>query len=131
MQQSVLSPAGTDAEAIATLSWIMFGGATAIFVGVMVLLIGACWGGAALRRRIASQEFIVIGGVVFPVVTLTALLVYGLMLTGARVTATEPGALHIKVTGEQWWWRVRLSQRRQPDGDGDRQRNPHSRRAAG
>ena len=54
-----------------------------------------------------QREFILVGGVLFPVVTLTALLTYGLMLTGARVGATDAGALRIEVTGEQWWWRVR------------------------
>ena len=106
-QQTVLSPAGSDAEAIATLSWIMFGGGTAIFVGVLALAIYAHLGGGQGRRRLASREFIVIGGVVFPIIALTALLVYGLTLTGARGTATEADALRIEVTGERWWWRVR------------------------
>lgn len=108
-QQSVLSPGGSDAEAIATLSWIMFGGATVIFLGLWALAVYAHWGGETVRRHLASREFIFVGGVVFPVVTLTALLIYGLTLTGARIAATEAGALRIEVTGEQWWWRVRYS----------------------
>ncbi|MBC8037451.1 MAG: cytochrome c oxidase subunit II [Rhizobiales bacterium] len=106
-QQSVLSPGGSDAESIATLSWIMFGSATAIFLGVLLVTAFAHFGGETLRRRLASHEFIFYAGIAFPVVTLAALLTYGLMLTGARVMATEAGALRIEITGEQWWWRVR------------------------
>jgi cytochrome c oxidase subunit 2 len=85
----------------------MFGGGAAIFLAVLALTICAHLGNEALRRRMASDEFIVAGGIVFPVVTLIALLIYGLMLTGARVAVTERDALRIEVTGEQWWWRVR------------------------
>ena len=95
-QHSVLLPGGTDAETIATLSWIMFGGATAIFLGVAGLTIMAYLGGETLRRRIASGKFIFWGGVIFPLVTVTALLVYGLMLTGARVMASSGDALRIQ-----------------------------------
>ena len=105
--QSALSPAGPDAEAIAVLGWILFGGASVIVAGVAVLACCAHWGGETLRRRIATRDFVLVGGAVFPAVTLTVLLSYGLTLTGARVTATEPGALQIEVSGEQWWWRVR------------------------
>lgn len=113
-KQSVLSPGGVEAADIAVLSWVMFGGATIVFLCVMALVAYAHWGGARLRRWLASSDFIVIGGVVFPLVTLTVLLIYGLMLTGARVAATEAGALRIEVTGEQWWWRVRY-----PAGDAE------------
>lgn len=106
-QHSVLFPGGTDAETIATLSWIMFGGATAIFLGVAGLTLMAYLGGETMRRRIASGKFIFWGGVIFPLVTVTALLVYGLMLTGARVMASSGTTLRIQVSGEQWWWRVR------------------------
>ena len=106
-QHSVLHPLGTDAETIAALSWIMFGGATAIFLGVAGLTILAYAGSETMRDRIASGKFIFWGGVIFPLVTVTALLVYGLMLTGARVLASSGTALRIHVSGEQWWWRVR------------------------
>jgi len=105
--QSVLSPGGSDAEAIATLGWIMFGGAGAVFLGVIGLAVYAHLGGEKLRRRMASGRFVFAGGVLFPTVTLVALLIYGLILTGARVGVTQADALRIEVTGEQWWWRVR------------------------
>ena len=106
-QQAVLSPSGLDAESIATLGWIMFGGGSAIFFGVVGLAAYALLGGARPRRYLASRSFVVVAGVLFPAATLTALLAYGLILTGARVAAPEVGALRIEITGEQWWWRVR------------------------
>ena len=84
--QSVLYPAGSDAEAIATLGWVMFGTATAIFLGVLAIAIGGYLGGESIRRRLASRSFIVIAGAVFPAVVLAALLVYALTLTGARIS---------------------------------------------
>ncbi len=109
-QQSVLSPAGADAQSIATLSWIMFCAAALIFFGVVLITIFAHKGNEAWRRRLSSNAFIFCVGIIFPTVTLVALLIYGLMLTGARVMATEADALHIEVVGEQWWWRVRYTE---------------------
>ena len=103
-------------------SWVAdsFGGASVIVAGVAVLACCAHWGGETLRRRIATRDFVLVGGAVFPAVTLTVLLSYGLTLTGARVTATEPGALQIEVSGEHggggacaiWRPAVRLRQSR-------------------
>ena len=107
IQHSVLLPGGTGAQTIAILSWIMFGGATVIFLGLAGLTAVAHLGGETLRRRISGDRFIFWGGVIFPLFTVTALLVYGLMLTGARVKAASSDALRIEVSGEQWWWRVR------------------------
>jgi len=108
-QQSVLSPAGPDAEATTALSWIMFGGGAMIFLGVVFVALIAYRGSETWRRRISSDAFIFYAGIVFPTVTLVALLIYGLMLTGARVMATEADALRIEVVGEQWWWRVKYT----------------------
>lgn len=105
--QAVLSPSGLDAESIATLGWIMFGSGAAVFLGVVGLAAYALLGGEGPRRYLASRSFVVAAGVLFPAATLTALLIYGLILTGARVAAPEADALRIEVTGEQWWWRVR------------------------
>src|SRR5690606_26936843 len=41
---------------------------------------------------------------------LTALLVWGLLLTGGRSAVAESDALQIVVTGEQFWWRVEYPQ---------------------
>ncbi|MGQ0544619.1 MAG: cytochrome c oxidase subunit II [Betaproteobacteria bacterium] len=102
--QSILNPQGPAADAIAELSWVLILGAAAIFVAVMAIAAYALLG----RRRTAlsSGVMIVAGGVVFPVVTLSALLVYSLVRS-AGLEPAGPAALRIEVTGEQWWWRVR------------------------
>ena len=52
----------------------------------------------------ASNSFIVGFGIVFPVVTLTALLAFSSIVSRA-LDAQEP-KLRIEVIGEQYWWRV-------------------------
>ena len=105
--QSALDPAGPQAGAIATLSWIMFVGSGVIFLIVMVMLALAFMAPARWRMWIGSRHVVVFGGIAFPIVVLSALLVYGLVL--ARDIVADPGreALQVNVVGEQFWWRVR------------------------
>ena len=105
--QSALAPAGPSAGRIALLSYILFAGAAVILAGVVALTAMAMFGGEGWRRRLASEKIVIGGGVMFPVVVLTALLAYGLAVT--RVGgADRAGAdvLRIAVVGERWWWRV-------------------------
>jgi cytochrome c oxidase subunit 2 len=104
--QSALDAAGGDARYLETLSWTLFGGGAAIFLLVTVLLLVAIFAPPERRRWLGSRRTIVIGGLIFPIVTLTAILTYGLVLL--RVTNAAGGAapLRIEVVGEQYWWRV-------------------------
>lgn len=105
--QSALSPRGPDADRIALLSWILFGGGAVIFALVVILAGVALFGPARWRAVMASERWIIGGGLVFPVVTLAGLLVYGLLLMRpipADTGSSEP--LRITVIGHQWWWRV-------------------------
>ena len=104
-QQSTLAPGGPHAESVATLSWVMFIGAGLIFLLVMALTACACLAEAGRANWLSRKTVIIGGGVIFPVVTLTALLVYGLLLSRSLVMAGSP-ALRIEVVGEQFWWRV-------------------------
>ena len=104
--QSVLAPFGTDASAIATLSWVMFAGAIIIVVGVLAFALAAHRGNPRLRKSMAKEHFILLWGAVLPTAVLVVLLTYGLTLTGARVTPANADALKIEISGEQWWWRV-------------------------
>jgi len=104
--QSALSPAGEDADRIALLSWVLFTGAAAIMLIVTVALGLAIRGPEAARRLLSRNDMIRFGGIVFPVATLTVLLGYGLWLMRASITAPQPAALQIEMTGEQWWWRI-------------------------
>jgi cytochrome c oxidase subunit II len=104
--QSSLSPAGRDAERIAALLWWMTAAAIPIWIGVSALAV--YWfrkTSAPSRRR--DRLIIVGGGVVFPTLTLTALLISGLAMLPEVVARAPAGSLQIVVSGEQWWWRVR------------------------
>lgn len=106
---SALTPAGPQAAMIAKLWWLMLGVFGAILLLVVALL---AWG--ALRRRARHEPrppfgdagFIVMGGIVLPLVVLVPLLVYSLADTGEL---TEPRTVGrtIRVTGHMWWWDVR------------------------
>ena len=101
--QSVIHPQGPEAERIATLGWIMFGGAGAIFLLVMALTAFA-WIRPPRRDWFGSSRLIVAGGLIFPSVTLAALLIYSL---AATEIATQQGSdPEIEVVGYQWWWEV-------------------------
>ena len=104
--QSALSPGGPEGEALAEIAWVLFVGATVIFVAVMAFAAVAVFGRARLGAA-GQKALIVGGGIVFPVITLSALLVYSLVRGEAVQSPVEPGALRIEVVGEQWWWRVR------------------------
>lgn len=103
--QSALAPLGRGADAIATVSWAMFAGAAAILLLVVAFTAWAVWGPAERRGWLAGSGAIVGGGMVFPVVTLSVLLVWGLWTTRELADA-GPAPLRIEVVGEQWWWRV-------------------------
>lgn len=104
--QSALSPAGPEGEALAEMAWVLFIGATLIFVAVMALALWSVFGNRDSTARLGERTLIVGGGIVFTTVTLTALLVYSLV-RGEAVQAPADAAVRIEVVGEQWWWRVR------------------------
>lgn len=99
--------AGDGAGVIADISQILFIGATAIFVVVMALVAVALFGPASARRRLASPALIVGAGIAFPVVALTALLVYVLSAGSSMAGDGAAPTVRIAVKGELWWWRVR------------------------
>lgn len=103
--QSALNPQGPDAAVIAEISWVLFAGGAVIFAAVMALAAYAVLARRENASRLSPRLLVVGGGILFPVVTLSVLLVYSL----ARATALHPvddNALRIEVIGEQWWWRV-------------------------
>jgi len=104
--QSALAPAGDEARRVALLSWILFVGAAMILLIVGIALYVAIKGSERSRRLLGSDQSIKLGGIAFPVVTLTVLLGYGVWLMRETIAADRTAALRIEVTGEQWWWRV-------------------------
>lgn len=105
--QSAFTGLGPVSSRIALLTWIMFIGAALITLLICALMLIAIAGPAGWRHNLTREKTIVWGGIVFPVVTLTALLVYGFLVLkagGELVRAENP--VRISVVGEQWWWRV-------------------------
>jgi cytochrome c oxidase subunit II len=105
--QSALDPQGPDAAAIALIWWVMFAGAVVIFVGVMALAMYAMYRAPERRVGLRPYALVIGGGLLFPVVVLVSLLVYGTHV--GRVLVEEPATppLRIEVVGHQWWWEVR------------------------
>lgn len=103
--QSALDPHGTHADVIATMGWVLFIGATLIFAVVMALTAYAAFASPTRRAWLGWRGTVIAGGIAFPVVTLTALLIYG-FASARTLVAGAPAALRIEVIGERWWWRV-------------------------
>jgi cytochrome c oxidase subunit 2 len=101
---SALDPAGPVAGSIATLWWIMFWGAAALFTLVLTLFI-LVWRNPAPFARIAGRHWIVGGGVAMPVVILAAL-VFAALVLGERLLARseDPGLWRVEVVARQWQW---------------------------
>ncbi|APR53873.1 cytochrome c oxidase subunit II [Sphingomonas koreensis] len=111
----VFDPAGPYAGSITTLSWALIAMAVAVFAVVLTALSIALFGGSALKARLGGPTMVWAGGIVFPVVVLSALLIYGLSLTRNLTAAVPPDAMRVRITGEMWWWRVAyLDARGQP-----------------
>jgi cytochrome c oxidase subunit 2 len=104
--QSVLDARGAQAAQILELTWVLFAGGAVVFAVTMGLLVLALRGPQAVRASLSGRGWIIGGGIVFPVVVLTALLVYSFAVRGVPAEQA-PAAASIEVTGELWWWRVR------------------------
>ncbi|WP_230382349.1 cytochrome c oxidase subunit II [Pseudomonas luteola] len=107
--QSALSPAGVGAEQISTLFWWMAGGAVLIWAVVIGIALYATLARPRKKHDVQGARWLIIGGgIVFPTVVLTILLSYGLMLI-PKLRFTGDVDLHVAVSGEMWWWRVRYT----------------------
>jgi cytochrome c oxidase subunit 2 len=132
---SALEPAaGSGAALIDQLGTVLYVGGAVIFLVVMTLAIHAV---VAKAKPVNARAWILGGGLAFPIVTLTTLLMYslavgnGLNAIGSSkalqlfldcfgigsAAGREPsdGVLRIQVTGKQWWWEVRYQRPGQAD----------------
>ena len=105
--QSTLNPQGSHAAVVAEMTWVLLAGGAAIFALVIALAAYALFARREHASRMREDWLIVAGGIVFPVVVLSALLVYSLVRAAAIDNGGESTPVRIEVTGEQWWWRVR------------------------
>jgi cytochrome c oxidase subunit 2 len=103
--QSALHPAGPDAAIIAQLTWVLFIGGSVLFVGVMAL----CAISLGRGRPVRPMVWIVGGGVLLPLVLLSALLVFGTWRSGQLSQPTSQHAIKISVVARMWWWEVRYT----------------------
>jgi cytochrome c oxidase subunit 2 len=101
-----LDPAGPFAGPINVLSWVLFAMGGAVLAVVLACLFLALFGPRKWRALIGDARLVWIGGLAFPVVVLSALLIYGLSLTNHVDADPKPGEMRVRVTGEMWWWRV-------------------------
>jgi cytochrome c oxidase subunit II len=104
--QSVFAPFGESAERIAALGSVMFIGGALIFLLVLALVVYAAAASPERRKWLTDKRAVIYGGIAFPVVVLSALLIYELSASEAITGTEERSTLRIEVVGEQWWWRV-------------------------
>ncbi len=102
----VLDPAGPFAGPIEVVSWVLFIMGGVVLTIVLIALGIALFGPREWRRRVGGERIVWIGGLAFPVVVLTGLLIYGLNVTARVAAEPRPGEMRVRVTGEMWWWRV-------------------------
>ena len=107
--QSILHPAGIQAQRISDLWWTMFWICTVVWIGVAVAALIAIQRGRRAAAADASPSAItrnvaIAGGV--SLVALIALLFQSEVIGRALDTLRTPDALRIQVTGNQWWWDV-------------------------
>lgn len=111
LQSAVDAAVGSSAALLERLGLVLYVGAGAIFVAVMCLMLYATFTDA---QRIRSQRWVIGGGVIFPAIVLSALLVYSLMISNSIAShTTADRATRVHVVGKQWWWEVRYDA---PDG---------------
>lgn len=105
--QSALSPRGTEALEITPLFWSVVVVSAVITVLVVITMAIALRGPPQWRGYLAAEGVVLAGGIALPVVLLSALLGYGLVVMQAGAARSQradgPG---ITITGKRWWWRV-------------------------
>ncbi len=99
----ILSPAGMAAEAIAEVGWVLIIGATVLFVGTMALL---AWALARRGGEVRPLWWLAGGGLVLPIVVLTALFFYSVHRAPPWKAVPPADALIVSVTGRMWWWEI-------------------------
>ncbi len=104
-----LDPHGSNAEETAQIAWVLFGGGAAIFALVVAATAYATLASPRRRAWLSGRRFVVGAGIVFPVVVLTALLVYTFKVWGALAGERDAAPIRIEVIAEMWWWRIQYA----------------------
>ncbi len=112
---SIFAPASTPAFAIRDLSWLVLGISAVIFVVVAGLL---AYGVVRFRRRagddgreppqVYGSNQIEMAWTVVPFLIVVVLfLATARYIFGIEGQEPGPGAVHVTVVGNQWWWEIR------------------------
>jgi cytochrome c oxidase subunit 2 len=102
----VLDPAGPYASSVTTLTWALLAMGVLVTGIVVVALYIAIKGPPRLKAKLGGERAVWIGGILFPGVVLTALLMWGLTLTASLSHPITGKEMRVRVTGEMWWFRV-------------------------
>lgn len=113
---SILAPASPEAGQLAGLFWGVLAIAAGIFVVTEALLILAL---VRFRSRRGAREPVQVHGnqpleiawTLVPAIILAGVFV-ATASTMVGVTQPQPGALHLKVLGHQWWWEAQYPDQR-------------------
>lgn len=100
----MLAPASEQGLVLGEVAWVLVIGAAVVFAITMGLL------ALSLKKRrlaVPVAWWVIGGGMVFPVVVLSALLVYSTARTAGLDRPPTADPLVISVTGHLWWWEMR------------------------
>tara|TARA_R110000796_G_scaffold81455_6_gene179384 strand:+ start:3206 stop:4189 length:984 start_codon:yes stop_codon:yes gene_type:complete len=115
-QQSALSGGGAESDRTLALTVLLGIGGAIIFLLVSGALLIALRGPRRWRSFLSAHTLVVHGGITFPAVVLSLLMIYSFaVLRAGPVPESDPDEPShvIRVEGLQWWWRVTYVQ---PDG---------------
>jgi cytochrome c oxidase subunit II len=104
---AALDAHGSNAQQTAQIAWILIVGAAVILVFVIALATYAAFATNANRTLLGGNRFVVGAGIIFPIITLSALLVYTFTVWGALSSESGVAPVRIEISGEMWWWRIR------------------------
>ena len=127
--QSAINSAGIQSERLSTLWWIFLGLTATVYMIVMAVLIIAYF-----RVRRAGADAVPdvipderrekrIGNIIKGAVAVTVVIMFALMVTSFRAgraidaMSQAPQPLHIKVTGQQWWWQIQYIDDKTPSNN--------------
>src|SRR5215213_5060830 len=107
--QSIIHPAGIQAQRISDLWWTMFWICTIVWFAVAIaaliaIRLGRHGSNAQASDGTIARNVAIAGGI--SLVALIALLFHSVVTGRALNTLRTPDALRIQVTGNQWWWDV-------------------------
>ena len=109
--QSIIHPAGIEAARISHLWWVLLGICTVVWFAVAIAaLIGISRGrrSASSATDAQASRNVTIAGVI-SLVALVGILTASAVTGRALDSIRTPGALHVVVTGNQWWWDVQYT----------------------